>query len=100
MSLASAIWAGDRPMALGQSALYGLAILWAIALAWSLEGRDVPRLLWGYVAIATLGSALCILYYYETQSVSSARLSDRQPPARWPRVCCRRSAFAADISSA
>ena len=30
-------------LALGQAALYGLALAWAVSLAWTLEGRDIPR---------------------------------------------------------
>jgi O-antigen ligase len=65
LSLASSQWSGDPELAWGQAALYGLALAWAIALAWTLESRDAPRLLWGYVIIAAIGAALCVWYFYE-----------------------------------
>lgn len=64
ISLASSQWAPDADLARGQAALYGLALAWAIALSWSLESRDVPRLLWGYVTIAAIAAALCVWYFY------------------------------------
>ena len=64
LSLASSQWSGDANLSLGQAALYGLALAWAIALSWSLESRDLPRLLWGYVIIAAVGAALCVWYFY------------------------------------
>jgi O-antigen ligase/tetratricopeptide (TPR) repeat protein len=65
LSLASSLWSGAPGLSLGQAALYGLALAWAISLSWSLEGRDAPRLLGGYVVIAALGAALCVWYFYE-----------------------------------
>lgn len=65
ISAASAAWSGDPPTALGQAALYGIALAWAVALAWNIESRDVPRLVWGYVAIAVAASVLCIWYFHE-----------------------------------
>jgi len=64
LSLASAWWSGEPGLSLGQGALYALSLSWAMSLAWCLESRDVPRLLWGYVIIAALGAVLCIWYYY------------------------------------
>lgn len=64
ISLASSRWSGDADLARGQAALYGLALAWAIALSWSLESRDLPRLLWGYVIIAAVGAALCVWYFH------------------------------------
>ncbi|MFQ5804904.1 MAG: O-antigen ligase family protein [Phycisphaerae bacterium] len=64
LSLASSQWSGDPDLSLGQGALYGLALAWAVALAWGLESRDVPRLLWGYVIIGAIGATLCVWYYY------------------------------------
>lgn len=64
LSLASSQWSGDPDLARGQAALYGLALAWAVALGWSLESRDVPRLLAGYVVVATLGGVLCVWYFY------------------------------------
>ena len=64
LSFASAWWSGDAALSMGQAALYALALAWAISLGWNLESRDLPRLLWGYVYIASLGAVLCIWYYY------------------------------------
>jgi len=64
LSALSYRWSGDASLSIGQAALYALALAWAIALSWSLEGRDAPRLTWGYVAIAALGAVLCIWYFY------------------------------------
>lgn len=64
LSALSMLWANDWTLAFGQSALYGFGLAWAVTLAWTLEGRDIPRLLWTYVAIATIGAILCIAYYY------------------------------------
>ena len=61
----SSFWAVDASMAGGQAALYGLAVAWAFALAWTLERRDLPRLMAGIVAASAAGGALCIWYYYE-----------------------------------
>ena len=63
-SFASMRWSDDPRLSYGQAALYALALAWAVALAWGLESRDVPRLLWGYVFIATGGALLSICYYY------------------------------------
>lgn len=65
LSSASVWWSGDAELTLGQASLYGLALAWAVTLAWNLESRDLPRLLWGYVYIAAAGAVLCIWYYYE-----------------------------------
>lgn len=65
VSGASALWSGDAPISLAQAALYGFGVAWAIAISWSLEGRDVPRLLWTYVAVAAAAAGLCVWYYYE-----------------------------------
>jgi len=65
LSAASAAWSHDAQLSLGQAALYGFGVAWAVALSWWLEGRDVPRLLWGYVVVASLGSVLCIWYFNE-----------------------------------
>ncbi|MBU0617730.1 MAG: O-antigen ligase family protein [Planctomycetes bacterium] len=64
ISLASSQWSGDADLSRGQAALYGLALAWAVALSWSLESRDLPRLLWGYVIIAAVAAALCVWYFY------------------------------------
>ncbi len=64
-SALSALWSGDAQLALTQSTLFGLNVAWAIGLSWILEGRDVPRLIWGYIAAATICAGLCIWYYHE-----------------------------------
>lgn len=64
LSAASMLWSREPGLALGQAALYGLALAWAVSLAWTLEGRDIPRVIWGYVVAAALGSMLCVAYYY------------------------------------
>lgn len=65
ISAISSIWSPDSQLALGQTALYGIAVAWAIALAWCLDGRDAIRLAWCYVGVAAIVSVLCIWYYYE-----------------------------------
>lgn len=65
LSLASASWSGDWAISLKQGLLYALMLGWALAVAWSLEGRDVPRVLGGYILIAAVGAALCLWYYHE-----------------------------------
>ena len=64
LSLASSQWSGDGDLSRGQAGLYGFGLAWAVALSWSLESRDVPRLLWGYIFIAAAGGALCVCYFY------------------------------------
>jgi O-antigen ligase len=65
ISAASAGWSLDGIASLGQAALYGFGVAWAIALAWCLEGRDVAKVLWGYVAVAAIAAAVCVWYYHE-----------------------------------
>jgi O-antigen ligase len=65
ISLLSTFWSGDAALALGQTALYALALGWAVALGNTLAGRDIPRLLGVYVVLASAASALCVWYYYE-----------------------------------
>lgn len=65
ISAASAYWSHDAATALGQAALYGMMLAWAVCLGWTLESRHLPRLLGGYVAITTAAAILCIWYYYE-----------------------------------
>jgi len=64
VSLLSAWWSGDPLIALGQGAVYGFGLAWAVGLAWTLERRELPRLLAGYVIIAAGGAALCLWYFY------------------------------------
>ncbi|MFN0137104.1 MAG: O-antigen ligase family protein [Phycisphaerae bacterium] len=64
LSALSVFWARDWTLAYGQAALYGFGLAWAVTLAWTLEGRDIPRLLWSYVVIAAVGAILCIVYYH------------------------------------
>ncbi|MGD8451417.1 MAG: O-antigen ligase family protein [Phycisphaerae bacterium] len=65
LSALSALWSGDRACSFGQAGLYALALGWALGLAWTLDGRDVPRLLTGLVVVSALAGALCIWYYFE-----------------------------------
>lgn len=65
ISATSSIWSPDSQLALGQSAIYAIAVAWAVALAWCLDGRDAIRLAWCYVAVAAAVSALCVWYYHE-----------------------------------
>ncbi len=65
LSAASASWSGDPWLTAGQAVIYALGLTWAVSLAWTLESRDVPRLLAGYVLIAALGALLCVWYYLE-----------------------------------
>lgn len=69
VSAASATWAHLPDLALGQAAVYGLAVAWAVALCWTLESRDLPRTLWGYATASAVGAALCVWYYYERNPV-------------------------------
>lgn len=64
-SLSSAAWSGDARLSFGQGAAYALVVAWALVLAWTLDSRDLPWLLAGYVAIAAAGATLTIWYYYE-----------------------------------
>lgn len=65
VSAASMLWSGDARLSFGQAALFGFVVAWAIAVSWTLESRDVPRVLWTYVAVAAAGAGLCLWYYYE-----------------------------------
>ena len=65
LSALSVLWSGDPALACGQATLYALAVAWALSLAWTLERRDVPRLLAGLVAVSALAAGLCIWYYFE-----------------------------------
>lgn len=65
ISATSAFWSGDAEISLGQAALYAMALAWAFSLSWSVEGRDVPRILTAYVALAAAAAGLCVWYYYE-----------------------------------
>ncbi|MCH8805836.1 MAG: O-antigen ligase family protein [Planctomycetes bacterium] len=65
VSALSARWSGDASISLGQASLFALALAWAVALGWTLESRDVPRLLAGLVVISAVGALICLWYYYE-----------------------------------
>ncbi|RMF72671.1 MAG: O-antigen ligase domain-containing protein, partial [Planctomycetota bacterium] len=65
ISAASAWWSGEPRLSLGQAALFGAGLGWALFIGWTIEGRDVPRLLWGYVWIAVATAGVCVWYYYE-----------------------------------
>lgn len=65
LSAVSTIWSGDLWLSAGQAAIYALGLAWAVSLTWTLESRDVPRLLASYVLIASLGAVLCVWYYLE-----------------------------------
>ena len=64
LALFSSRWSGDAELSLGQGLLYGLAVAWALSLAWTLESRDVPRLLYTYVVLAALAGACCVWYFH------------------------------------
>ncbi|MCA9244675.1 MAG: O-antigen ligase family protein [Phycisphaerales bacterium] len=65
VSFASAGWSGDASSSIGQATLYGLAIAYAIGVAWTIEPRHIERVLLAYVVIAALGGGLCAWYFYE-----------------------------------
>lgn len=65
MSAVSAYWSRDAALSLGQAALYGIMLAWAVSLGWTLESRDLPRLLGGFVALSAIASIFCIWYYHE-----------------------------------
>lgn len=65
ISLASSLWAISPESARGQAALFGLALAWALMLAWCLLGRDIARALWAYLFVAALGILLCAWYFHE-----------------------------------
>lgn len=65
LALLSGLWSGEPSFSAGQAALYALNLGWAIALAATLDRRDVPRLLYGLLVISALGAGLCVWYYYE-----------------------------------
>lgn len=64
LSAASALWAPDAAGALGQATIFGFLVAWAISVAWTLEGKDVPRVCWGYVVAAAVASGICVWYFY------------------------------------
>lgn len=64
LSALSALWAPDAGAAIGQSAMFGFLVGWAISVAWTLEGKDVPRVCWGYTIAAASAAALCVWYFY------------------------------------
>jgi len=65
LSALSAFWSRDADISLGQAALYGFGLAWALVMAWTLEARDVQRLLAGLIAASAVGAALCVWYYHE-----------------------------------
>lgn len=65
LSLAGCFWSADPQLAWGQGLLYTLHLAWAVALARTLERRDLPALLGGVVVISAATATLCIWYYYE-----------------------------------
>jgi O-antigen ligase len=65
LAVASAWWSSDSALSLGQGSLYGFMIAWALALAWTIEWREIVSLLTGFIVIVALGGALCIWYFYE-----------------------------------
>ncbi len=65
LECASTLWSGDPPSARGQALAYAFWLGLAVALGWTLERRDVRRLLDGIVALSALGGALCVWYFTE-----------------------------------
>lgn len=65
LSLASAWWAGDAGLALGQGAIYFLHVSWAVSLGWLLRPRHAWWVVRGVMVAGALGGALCVWYYYE-----------------------------------
>lgn len=65
ISALSVFWSADPALSLGQAALYGLALAWATALAWTLSPADARRLLIGLAVLGGVAGALCVWYYFE-----------------------------------
>lgn len=65
LSALSGVWAGAPTYALSQAGIYALVLAWALAVGWTLDRRDLPKLLAGLTAITAGGAALCVWYYYE-----------------------------------
>lgn len=65
MSFASALWAGDPAIAIGQSAIYALSVAWTLALAWTLDARHVRAALDSLIIVSVGGAVLCLWFYAE-----------------------------------
>lgn len=65
IAAASALWSGDPSLSLGQAAVYGLCVAWAVSLAWTIEARHALHMLNGLVVITCGAALLCAWYYYE-----------------------------------
>jgi len=65
LSLASVTWSGDPPLTAGQAGLYALAFVWAVALGWTLDRRDIPWVLGAITALSAATGALTIWYFLE-----------------------------------
>ncbi|MBK8915246.1 MAG: O-antigen ligase family protein [Phycisphaerales bacterium] len=65
MSIASALWAGDPGIAIGQAAIYALSVAWTLALAWTLDARHVRAALDSLVVVSVVGAVLCLWFYFE-----------------------------------
>ena len=89
ISLWSAAWSQDAPTSLGQGAIYAISLAWAVGLCWNLESRDIPRMIWSYLALAATAAALCIWHYYE-RNPHHRPASPSAIRACWPAAFCRR----------
>lgn len=65
LSLASNAWSAQPDLALGQAALYALALMLAISIGGVLRQHDIRLVVSGYVTIAATAAALCIWYFHE-----------------------------------
>ncbi len=65
LEIISAWWSGDADLSLRQGCLYAFMVAWALALAWTIEWREIVSLLTGLITVAAIAGALCIWYYNE-----------------------------------
>lgn len=64
-SFLSTLWSSDSILSTGQATLYAFGVLWAIALAWTLDRDEIAPVLGGLVTISAIGAALCVWYFHE-----------------------------------
>lgn len=65
MSLASGAWSADADLARGQAVLYGVGVLWAVAVSRLICACRVTGVVVGLTTLTALGGGLCIWYYLE-----------------------------------